>query len=153
MAWRTNSTHSAWPCGFLNLSFLSPRITPGDLKVATCATRDIAAIAAKMLIDRSWSGNGDFPVLGPEDLSFNEMAQIMSGVLGKQVRFEEMSVEALKTGLLRRGRSEAMTQAMVDMMVAISEGIYSGEVRTSESSSLTSFRLWCEEVLKPSVLD
>ena len=131
--------------------FSSP--TPGDLKVATCATRDIAAIAAKMLIDRSWSGNGDFPVLGPEDLSFNEMAQIMSGVLGKQVRFEEMSVEALKTGLLRRGRSEAMTQAMVDMMVAISEGIYSNEVRTSESSSPTSFRLWCEEVLKPSVLD
>ncbi len=41
--------------------FSSP--TPGDLKVATCATRDIAAIAAKMLIDRSWSGNGDFPVL------------------------------------------------------------------------------------------
>ena len=99
--------------------------------MATCATRDIAAIAAKMLIDRSWSGNCDFPVLGPEDLSFNEMAQIMWGVLGKQVRFEEMSVEALKTGLLRRGRSEAMTQAMVDMMVAISEGIYSNEVRTS----------------------
>ena len=50
--------------------------TPGDLKVATCATRDIASIAAKLLIDRSWSGQGEVPVLGPEDLSFNEMAQI-----------------------------------------------------------------------------
>lgn len=131
--------------------FFSP--TPGDLKVATCATRDIAAIAAKLLIDRSWSGNGEVPVLGPEDLSFNEMAQIMSEVLGKPVRFEEMSIEALKTGLLGRGRSEAMTQAMVDMMAAVNEGIYSNEVRTLESSTPTSFRQWCEEVLKPAVLN
>ena len=131
--------------------FFSP--TPGDLKVATCATRDIAAIAARLLIDRSWSGNGEVPVLGPEDLSFNEMAQIMSEVLGKPVRFEEMSIEALKTGLLERGRSEAMTQAMVDMMAAVNEGIYSNEVRTLESSTPTSFRQWCEEVLKPAVLN
>ncbi len=94
-----------------------------------------------------------FPCFGPEDLSFNEMAQIMSGVLGKPVRFEEMSIEALKAGLLERGRSEAMTQAMVDMMAAVNEGIYSNEVRTLESSTPTSFRQWCEEVLKPAVLN
>ena len=105
--------------------FSSP--TPGNLKLATCATRDIAAVAAKLLIDRSWSGKGEVPVLGPEDLSFNEMAQIISEALGKPVRFEEISNEAMKAGLLERGRSEAMAQGVVDMMVAIKEGIYSNE--------------------------
>ncbi len=130
--------------------FSSP--TPGDLKAATCATRDIAAAAAKLLIDRSWSGKGEVPVLGPEDLSCNEMAQIMSEALGKPVRFEEMSDQAMKSGLLERGRSEAMAQGVVDMMVAVKEGIYSHEPRTPESNTLTSFRQWCEEVLKPAVL-
>jgi uncharacterized protein YbjT (DUF2867 family) len=45
----------------------------GDRKLPTCATRDIAVIAARLLIDRSWSGQGSVPVLGPEDLSFNDM--------------------------------------------------------------------------------
>jgi Predicted nucleoside-diphosphate-sugar epimerases len=130
--------------------FTSPN--PGDLKGATCATRDIASIAAQLLMDRSWSGFGEVPVLGPEDLSFNEMAQIISDVLGRPVRFEEMSLDALKSGLLGRGRSEAMAQAMIDMMMAVNEGIYSDEVRNPESNRLTSFRRWCEEVLSPAVL-
>ena len=130
--------------------FSSP--TPGDLQAATCATRDIAATAAALLTDRSWTGRGEVPVPGPEDLSFNEMARIMSGVLGKPVRFEEMPDEALKTGLLARGRSEAMAQGTVDMMIAVKDGIYSGEPRTGQTQPSTSFRQWCEEVLKPAVL-
>ncbi len=91
------------------------------------------------------------PVLGPEDLSFNEMAQIMSEVLGKPVRFDEMSDEAMKAGLLERGQSAAMAQGVVDMMVAIRDGIYSHEPRTPESTTPTSFRQWCQDVLKPAV--
>src|SRR5205807_6847468 len=47
-----------------------------DLKQPSCATRDIAAAAAKLLLDHSWSGVASRPVLGPEDLSYNDMAQI-----------------------------------------------------------------------------
>src|SRR5437879_4678492 len=54
--------------------FFSP--ISGDRKLPTCATRDIAAVAARLLLDSSWSGQGSVPVLGPEDLSFNDMAQI-----------------------------------------------------------------------------
>ncbi len=129
--------------------FFSP--TPGDLKTATCATHDIAAAAAKLLLDPSWNGRGEVEVLGPEDLSFNDMAQIISETLGQPVRFVEMSNEALKAGLLQRGRSEAMAQGMIDMMTAINEGIYSRQPRTAENTTPTSFRQWCEEVLKPAV--
>jgi hypothetical protein len=50
----------------------------GDRKLPTCATRDIATVGAKLLLDDSWSGQDSVPVLGPEDLSYNDMAQIMS---------------------------------------------------------------------------
>ena len=57
------------------------------------------------------------PVLGPEDLSDNDMAQ---GMLG--------------------------------MMAAKDNGLDNAEPRTPQSSSPTSFRQWCEEVLAPAVL-
>jgi hypothetical protein len=48
--------------------------------------------------------------------------------------------------------SDAMAQAAVDMMVAKDQGLDNAEPRTPESSTPTSFRQWCEEVLKPAVL-
>ena len=100
--------------------FFSP--LSGDRKLPTCATRDIAAVAAKLLLDRSWSGVDSVPVLGPEDLSQNDMAAIMSEVLGKPVRFQQISGEAHKAGLIQRGWSEAMAQGVLDMAVPRTRG-------------------------------
>ncbi|GLV61023.1 NmrA family transcriptional regulator [Dictyobacter sp. S3.2.2.5] len=124
----------------------------GDLKQPTCATRDIATVAARLLLDHTWSGVASCPVLGPEDLSYNDMARIMSEVLGRPVRYQQISDEALKATLTRYGRSEAMVQALVDMMAAYDQGLATAELRTPESTTPTSFRQWCEEVLKPAVV-
>jgi uncharacterized protein YbjT (DUF2867 family) len=124
----------------------------GDLKQPSACTRDIATTAAKLLLDHSWTGVASAPVLGPEDLSYNDMATIMSEVLGKPVRFQEIPGEALKARLLQRGMSEAMAQANLDMWVAYSHGLDTAEPRTPQSTTPTSFRQWCEDVLKPRVL-
>jgi uncharacterized protein YbjT (DUF2867 family) len=127
--------------------FISP--IAGDRKLPACATRDIAAAAAKLLLDRSWGGPGNVPILGPEDLSFNDMAQVMSDVLAKPVRFQQISFEAYKAGFIERGMSEAMAQGMVDMAAAKNAGLDNAEPRTAQSSTPTSFRQWCEDALKP----
>jgi uncharacterized protein YbjT (DUF2867 family) len=124
----------------------------GDRKVPTCATRDIAAIAAKLLLDRSWSGQDSVPVLGPEDLSFNDMAQIVSEVLERPVRFQQVPGEAYKATLMQHGMTEAWAQGLINMAAAVDQGIYEAEPRTPQSATPTSFRQWCEEVLKPAVL-
>ena len=129
--------------------FSGPR--PGDLKMPTCATRDIAAVAAGLLLDRSWSGVASVPVLGPEDLSCNDMARVMSDVLGKPVRYHEMTLDAYKAMLLGRGMSAGSTQAMVDMFVAKNQGMDTMEPRTPQSTTPTTFRQWCEDALKPAV--
>ena len=45
-----------------------------------------------------------------------------------------------------------MAQGMLDMMVAKNEGLDNAEPRTPQSTTPTSFRQWCEDVLKPAVL-
>ncbi len=130
--------------------FVSP--IAGDLKNPACATRDIASAAARLLLDDSWTGQGSLAVLGPEDLSFNEMAQVMSEVLGKPVRFQQIPGEAFKARLLGFGTSEAMAQGALDMMLAKNAGLDKAEPRTAEATTPTSFRQWCEEVLRPAVL-
>jgi uncharacterized protein YbjT (DUF2867 family) len=130
--------------------FFSP--VSGDRRLPTCAARDIAAVAARLLLDPSWSGVGHAAVLGPEDLSFNQMAEIMSEVLRKPVRFQQITFEAFKAGFTERGASEAFAQGMVDMMAAKNAGLDNAEPRTPQSTTPTSFRQWCEDVLKPVVL-
>ena len=120
----------------------------GDLKAPSCATRDIAATAARLLLDDGWSGFEEVPVLGPEDLSANDMAGIMSEVLGTPVRYQQIPFETFTANLTGRGMSPMLARAMTDMMTAKNEGLDNAVVRTPRNSTPTSFRQWCEDTLK-----
>ncbi|WP_275558189.1 NAD(P)H-binding protein [Streptomyces sp. 5-6(2022)] len=122
-----------------------------DRTAPMAATGDIAAAAAGLLLDRSWTGTGEVPVLGPEDLSANDMARIMSEVLGRPIRYQRQSLEDLRAALTGRGMGNALVEGYVDMMRAKDDGIDQGVRRTPETASPTTFRQWCEEVLKPAV--
>lgn len=124
----------------------------GDLKLPSVATRDIAAVAARWLLDDSWTDQSEVPVLGPEDISFNDMAEIISDVLGKAVTYQQISFDAYKARFLQFGFSDAMAQGMTDMAWAKDQGLDLTAPRTPENSTPTSFREWCEETLKPAVL-
>ncbi|MFD7845991.1 NAD(P)H-binding protein [Nocardia sp. NPDC059764] len=124
---------------------------PADRKAATVATRDIAAAAAGLLLDRSWSGAGEVALLGPEDLSPNDMADIVSEVLGRPVRYERQSLEQAHAGQIARGVSDAMATGFVDMMRAKNEGLDDGVPRAEAAASPTTFRAWVEQVLAPVV--
>jgi uncharacterized protein YbjT (DUF2867 family) len=123
-----------------------------DRKAPTAATRDIAAKGAQLLLDRSWSGVGRVAVLGPEDLSQQDMAEVMSDVLGRPVRYERRSLPEMGATLAGYGMGEAFVAGMVDMMRAKDDGLDDGVARTEDTTSPTTFRQWCEEVLKPAVL-
>ncbi|HEX3790341.1 MAG TPA: NAD(P)H-binding protein [Pseudonocardiaceae bacterium] len=127
-------------------------LVAGDHKAPTCATRDIAATAVELLLDDSWSGVGEVPVLGPEDLSGNDLARIMSDVLGRPVRYQQVPAAAHKDRMMGFGLSEAVAQGLVDMGAAKDAGLDNGVARTAGNSTATSFRQWCEDTLKPAVV-
>jgi len=131
-------------------TFSSP--TPGDRKVPTCAIRDITTVSTRLLLDSTWTGSASVPVLGPEDLSFDDMARILSEVLGKPIRFQRTPDEIFVSSLRKFGHSEAMAQALLAMASAKSRGLDNVEPRTAVATTPTSFRQWCQEVLRPAVL-
>ncbi len=122
---------------------------PGDCKYPEVAIRDVAGAAVKWLTDTSWSGIKSVGVIGPEDMSNNEVAALLSEALGKPVHFQQISREDNLKNLLQFGLSEALANGVSDMYESIAKGLYSVEPRTPETTAPTSYRDWIAEVFLP----
>ncbi|MFC9328725.1 NAD(P)H-binding protein [Kitasatospora sp. NPDC057015] len=122
-----------------------------DRKAPLVATADIAAVAAGLLLDRSWTGTDSVPVLGPQDLSPNDLARIMTEQLGRPVRYERQPLDELHTVLVGHGLNEAFVRGVVDMKRAKDQGLDAGVARTPDTASPTGFEQSCGRTLKPSV--
>jgi uncharacterized protein YbjT (DUF2867 family) len=124
-----------------------------DRVLRTCATRDIAATAVRLLLDGSWTGQDDVPLVGPDDLTSDGMARVVSEVLDRPVRVQLTSSADYKAALLRLGVSEAWAQGFTDMVEALNDQDFYGAAQPSTPESApTGFRQWCEDVLRPAVL-
>jgi hypothetical protein len=76
----------------------------------------------------------------------------MSEVLDRPVRFQQIPIESFTTALTQHGMSDGWAQGLTGMTAAQNDGIYEAEPHTRRSATPTSFRQWCEEVLKPAIL-
>ncbi|HVX33439.1 MAG TPA: NAD(P)H-binding protein [Solirubrobacterales bacterium] len=127
-------------------------LPPVDLPLPTCATRDIAAVAAEVLRDRTWEGQASVPLPGPERLSGEDMAAILSAVLGRPIDVQRVAPEAYKATLVEHGMTDAWAQGLLDMASAAERGIYDGAPADPRHPTPTTFREWSEAVLRPAVL-
>ncbi|WP_330315200.1 NAD(P)H-binding protein [Streptomyces sp. NBC_00523] len=127
---------------------LSLPVAP-DRALPLVATRDIAAVAVRLLADDSWSGQDVVPVIGPDSLTPEDMARVLSEVLERPVRFERPDGEEYKATLTRYGMHEAWAQGLLDMAAAQDDGIYGPEWQALTAPAPTGFRQWCREVLIP----
>ncbi|MEY2848584.1 MAG: hypothetical protein RI885_1249 [Actinomycetota bacterium] len=136
-----------WQVGSMKAhgAFFSP--ISGSLALPTVATRDVAGVAAALLLDAEWTGQESHGVLGHEDLSFDEMAAILTDVLRTTIRFHRVEPGAYRDGFLERGYSPAMAQGMLDMAMAKDAGIDTDLERNAANTTPTSFRQWCEDTL------
>lgn len=127
-----------------------PMSNTADRPLASVATRDVATVAAALLLDHSWTGQVGVPVVGPDDLTPRQMAEIVSAVAGRQISLQETPADTLKEAMVHHGASPGFADDMVAMVQAQNDGIYDAEQRTS-SCTTTTFRQWCELVLKPAL--
>lgn len=122
-----------------------------DRPLPTVATRDAAAVAATLLLDRSWSGRASTPVVGPDTLTPSEMARTIAETLRREVRYHQVPVADFEAMMLTGGLSEAMARDMALMAEAQNAGIYDAEPHEPGSLAATTFRDWCRDILKPAV--
>ncbi|MET8901008.1 NAD(P)H-binding protein [Streptomyces sp. NPDC004538] len=126
-------------------------LVDADRRAPMVAVADIAAAAAGLLLDRSWTGTGSVPVLGPRDLSPNDLARIMTERLGLPVRYERQAPDDVRTTLVGYGLDPAFVEGIVDMKRAKDDGLDAGVARTPDTASPTTFEQWCAQTLEPAV--
>jgi uncharacterized protein YbjT (DUF2867 family) len=122
-----------------------------DRPLLSVATRDVAAVAAGLLLEPSWSGQASVPVVSPDDLTPDGMAEVISGTLGTAIGYRQVPVADYQARMLQFGASPAMAQDMAGMIQAQNNGIYDAEPRDPGSATATSFRQWCQDTLKPAI--
>ncbi|MEV5705724.1 NAD(P)H-binding protein [Actinoallomurus sp. NPDC052274] len=120
----------------------------GDLPLATIATRDIAGTAAGLLTDLSWTGQENLPVFGPDRLTPDGMAEVISQELGRPVTYRRMSMDDYVSLLRSGGAGDQTVKDLTEAFAAQDQGIYDADWAAAAPTS-TDFRTWCREVLKP----
>ena len=83
----------------------------GAAETAPVDDRDVAAVAARTLYEDGHAG-GDYVLTGPEALSQAEQVSIIGDVVGRRIRFEELSPEEFRTET-----AETWPRPVVDMLL------------------------------------
>lgn len=125
--------------------------SPADQELPHVASRDVAAVAARLLSDASWDGVDEIPLTGPEAISFDEIAATMGEVLQRPVRFEAIRMDAMRDMMTSMGGSPGMAEAMVTMLTAKNAGLDGMVPLSPVAETPTTFRQWSEEVLRSAV--
>jgi uncharacterized protein YbjT (DUF2867 family) len=93
----------------------------GDCQVSQIDLRDVAAVAVKALTEEGHVGK-TYTLTGPEALTNNQIAQILSDDLGREIRFINLPPEKLKEVLLSAGVPEWNADALIDVQRFFAEG-------------------------------
>jgi uncharacterized protein YbjT (DUF2867 family) len=95
--------------------------TEGDGRVSQIDIRDVAAVAVKALTE---DGHVDkaYTLTGPQSLSNTEIAQMLSDVLRREIRFINLPPAELKQALLSAGIPEWNANALLDLQRLYREG-------------------------------
>ena len=68
----------------------------GAAETAPVDDRDVAAVAARTLYQDGYAG-GDYVLTGPESLSQAEQVSIIGDVLGRRIKFQELSPDEFRS--------------------------------------------------------
>jgi uncharacterized protein YbjT (DUF2867 family) len=104
------------------VTFMAPTIraegtfysASGDAKVSHVDVRDVAAVAVRALTQTGHEG-AIYRLSGPEPLSYDEMAEELSKVLGRVIRHISIPPADLMAGMLAEGMPEAIADRMLDL--------------------------------------
>lgn len=95
-----------------------------------------------------------YPVLiqavhGPEDLTWSQVATILSEELDREVRVEQISDAQMREQYLQVGMPPDMAEATLGMSTGLREGFIPEQNRTPLTTTSTHLRGWLHEELIP----
>jgi uncharacterized protein YbjT (DUF2867 family) len=123
----------------------------GDVPIPFVAACDIGRAAARLLLDRTWSGQEGIAAHGFTPLSCHTAATIISQVLGFAVRYQPVSGADYKASLSVHGVSDALGQSLVEMFEAITAGQDMAAPAIYQADCPTTLQAWMETSFKGAV--
>jgi uncharacterized protein YbjT (DUF2867 family) len=94
---------------------------PDVSRISMIDARDIAAVAAHVLTNDGHEGQA-YVLTGPEALSYADVAGIYAGVLDREVRWEEVTLEQARASMIAGGLPEEIAVGYAEIMGRYGEG-------------------------------
>ncbi|GAA4924451.1 uncharacterized protein YbjT (DUF2867 family) [Actinomycetospora succinea] len=121
---------------------------PLDAPMPWVDPRDIAEVAAARLL-APWTVGGVQAVHGPRDLTFTDVAEVLSSVLGRPVRAVEVTDDDVRAGLASIGLGAPAVEAIVGMAAGLRSGFVAEQPRTELTTTPSTLAGWAEAHLRP----
>ncbi len=113
-----------------------------DLRFPIVHTADIAAVAARRLLDGGWTGTQVEYVLGAEDVDHRQAAQVLGAAIGRpEMDYVEISYADMERAFVGMGASPSVASRYAEFMRAMNDGRIMEEARrTPENTTPTGLR-------------
>ncbi|MET8998938.1 NAD(P)H-binding protein [Amycolatopsis sp. NPDC004169] len=117
-----------------------------DSWIGAIHERDIADVAARILIDGSHDGES-LALTGPEPISFREQAEVLADVLGRPLRVEELTKEQAVERMLALGWPSGVPESVLGAWARTVQepSPVTDVVREVTGNAPRTFRQWAEE--------
>lgn len=106
----------------------------GDGRLGFIDVRDIADVAAAVLLDPSWD-RGIYELTGPASISFHDVARDLGAALGREVKYVPIPPEKVRETILGLGWGDWAAGVMADYSAAYSRGF--GDFTTTFVEKIT----------------
>jgi uncharacterized protein YbjT (DUF2867 family) len=119
----------------------------GDVVMPVVHTRDIGEVAAARMADRGFSGHSHEYILGPRDISYNEITKALGNAIGKaNLNYVQFPPDQAVAGLQQFGFSENVAKLIVDLAEGVNNGVVLEDYkRTPENTTKTSLEDFAKE--------
>jgi uncharacterized protein YbjT (DUF2867 family) len=126
----------------------------GTRRYPMIATRDIGRVAAARRASRGWIGHFVGELHGPADLSFDEVAGILSQTLGRKVEFVKCDQEQARQAMLHNALSENAADLILEMYDAVETGrLQTIEPRSTKTTTPTTLTEFARDVMLPLIAE
>jgi uncharacterized protein YbjT (DUF2867 family) len=126
-----------------------PIVLPDDQPIPWVAPRDIAEVAVSRLLSDGWSGRRVQAVHGPVDLSWAQVAAIVTDATGHPVRAERITDDEMRGLLAGYGMSDGLVEAVMGMSTGMRDGFVPEQARDVTTTTPTTLGSWAYDVLRP----
>jgi uncharacterized protein YbjT (DUF2867 family) len=94
----------------------------GDGRVGMVDTRDVAAVAAEIAASPAAHAGKTYWPTGPESLSYADIAEVLSKVLGRPITFRPLTFEEQRQAMVKVGVPEAIAEMNAQALTLSADG-------------------------------